>query len=202
MSHPSPRGAPAALALLFLAGCASVSPPVNAPPAALVAQTGDGPFTVAGRLSARRGADGIAANFVLTHEPPEDRIDLATPLGQVIARLEGDTTGVRVERADGTSTRYADWTALTNSQFGVTIPVDGLSMWIRGAARPGQQSSMERDAFGRALVLRQQAWEIVYAYPDDAPATLPSRVTLRFPDEPPVEVRIVVDRWVAADAKR
>jgi hypothetical protein len=48
------------------------------------------------------------------------------------------------------------------------------------------------------LVLRQQAWEVAYAYPDDAPAARPSRLILKYPDVEPVEVRVVVDRWDAA----
>jgi outer membrane lipoprotein LolB len=197
ISGVSPRGARAAFALLMLAGCATLPPP-GAPPETVAI---DAPYSVAGRLSARRGNEGLAANFTWTHEAPADRIDLASPLGQVIARLEGDATGVRVDRPDGAQVRYPDWTALTNAQFGLTIPVDGLSMWIRGAARPEATFTLERDAQGRALVLRQQAWEIVYAYPDDTPGALPSRVTLRYPDATPIEVRIVVDRWIVQDAK-
>jgi outer membrane lipoprotein LolB len=191
------RGATIALAALALAACATLSPPPESARAVASAET---PFAIAGRLSARRGSDGIAANFVWTHDGALDRIDLASPFGQVVARLEGNATGVRVERPGGESGEYPDWSALTSAQFGVIIPVDGLSRWIRGEARPGAAFSLERDAQGRVLVLRQQAWEIVYAYPDDSAQAHPLRVTLRYPDAPPIEVRIVVDRWDLADA--
>jgi len=78
--------------------------------------------------------------------------------------------------------------------------VDQLAFWIRGAAREGAAATVERDAQGRVLVLRQQAWEIVYGYPDSASSARPSRVTLRRQDAEPVEVRVVVDRWSAAQA--
>jgi outer membrane biogenesis lipoprotein LolB len=191
------RFAAAALVALALAGCATVSPTDEG---ARPGVSADAPFAMAGRLSARRGSEGIAANFAWTHDGALDRIDFASPLGQVVARLEGDATGVRVERPGGESGVYPDWSTLTTTQFGVTIPVDGLSSWIRGAARPGAAFSLERDTQGRPLVLRQQAWEIVYAYPDELADARPSRVTLRYPDSPPVEVRIVVDRWGGADA--
>ena len=80
------------------------------------------------------------------------------------------------------------------------VPIDDLAFWIRGAARAGAAASIERDAQRRVLVLRQQAWEIVYTYPDDTPRAMPSRVVLRRPDALPVEVRIVVDRWNDAQA--
>jgi len=195
MRRSAVRHAGIALAALALAACATLDHPDELAPQGVSAT---GPFAIAGRLSARRGSDGIAANFSWTHTGALDRIDLATPMGQVVARLEGDETGVRVERPGGESGAYANWSALTNAQFGVTIPVDGLASWIRGAARAGADFSLERDAQGRPLVLRQEAWEVVYAYPDEIASAHPSRVTLRYPDVPPIEVRIVVDRWGAA----
>ena len=60
---------------------------------------------------------------------------------------------------------------MTVALLGAPVPVDDLAFWIRGAAREGGAASVERDALGRVLVLRQQAWEIVYSYPDDAPGS-------------------------------
>jgi outer membrane biogenesis lipoprotein LolB len=82
--------------------------------------------------------------------------------------------------------------------LGAPVPMDDLAYWIRAAARAGTRSSVERDAQGRVLVLRQAAWEIVYSYADDAPSARPSRLVLKYPDVEPVEVRVVVDRWSAA----
>jgi len=196
MRRSALRHAAIALAALALAACATLNRPDEVAPTEVSAT---GPFAIAGRLSARRGSDGIAANFYWTHADGLDRIDLATPMGQVVARLEGDDTGVRVERPGGESGAYPNWSALTNAQFGVTIPVEGLASWIRGAARPGANFSLERDVQGRPAVLRQEAWEVVYAYPDEIASARPSRVTLRYPEVPPIEVRIVVDRWSASD---
>ena len=63
----------------------------------------------------------------------------------------------------------ADWSALTRDVFGVAIPVDGLASWIQAQPVAGRAFDLERDAAGRPLVLRQQGWEIVYAYADAAP---------------------------------
>ena len=151
-------------------------------------------FSLDGRLSARHGEQGIAGAFTWIHRPGHDAIDLATPLGQTLAEIDGDADGVRLRLPDGRTDTAPDWGTLTERSFGVAIPVEGLAFWIRGEPRPGARARSERDAQGRVGVLRQDGWEIVYAYADDA-AKRPDRVTLRYPDTPPIDVRVVVDRW-------
>jgi outer membrane lipoprotein LolB len=183
---------------LFISACTTV-PPRTAEPAVASA---DRPFLIDGRLSAKRGSDGASANFAWIHEPGRDRFDLASPFGQVLARVDGSTDRVVVERPGGATEIYPDWSAMSVALLGAPVPVDDLAFWIRGAAREGAAAFVERDAIGRALVLRQQAWEIVYSYPDDAPGAMPSRVVLKRPDVEPVEIRVVVDRWGEAPAVR
>ncbi len=185
-----------ACAAFVVSACTTV-PPRPAQPAV---STADEPFAVDGRLSARRGQEGATANFAWKHDDARDRIDFSSPFGQVYARIDGGKDRVVVERPGGATETYADWNSMTLALLGAPVPVDQLAFWIRGAARDGASASVERDAQGRVLVLRQQAWEIVYAYPDDASSARPSRVTLRRQDAEPVEVRVVVDRWSAAQA--
>jgi outer membrane lipoprotein LolB len=185
------RGAFIAIAMA-LTGCADLSTRDTAPVAdrsAIAAR-----FDIEGRLSARRGSDGGAANFTWHHDGARDEVDLATPLGQTLARLAGDAQGVRAQWPDGRSIEARDWDALTQRTLGVGVPVLGLAAWLRGLAHPGSAATMERDARGRAAVLRQDGWEIVYAYPDDASARA-NRLTLRYAQGEPAEVRIVIDRW-------
>ena len=179
------------MAAAVLAGCAALPPAPTAPGAASVA---DLPFAVDGRLSARHGEEGVAGAFTWNHEPGHDSIDLSTPLGQTLAEIDGNADGVRLHLPDGTTDSAPDWGTLTRRAFGVTIPVEDLAYWVRGVPRAGAPSRIERDAQGRALVLRQDGWEIDYGYADDA-ATRPERVTLRYADTPPIDVRVVVDRW-------
>ena len=179
------------MAAAVLAGCAALPPAPTAPGAASVA---DLPFAVDGRLSARHGEDGVAGAFTWSHQPGRDSIDLSTPLGQTLAEIDGNADGVRLRLPDGTTDSAPDWGTLTRRAFGVTIPVEDLAYWIRGEPRAGERSRIERDAQGRAVVLRQDGWEIVYGYADGA-ARRPERVTLRYADTPPIDVRVVVDRW-------
>lgn len=176
---------------VLLAACASLPPP--APSAAEALSSVDAPFSLGGRISARRGDAGVAGNFAWTHDPQHDAIDLATPLGQTLAQLSGNAQEVSVRLSDGRVESASSWSALTQKAFGVTIPVDGLAWWIRALPRPQARYGVERDASGRVSVLRQDGWDVVYAYADDA-SRQPARATLRYPGADPIEVRVVVDR--------
>jgi outer membrane lipoprotein LolB len=175
-----------------LAGCAALPPTpesVSVDRDALAAA-----FTAEGRLSARRGNDGVAGQFSWQHESAHDRIDLTSPLGQTIARLEGDAEGVKIERPDGRVEVAQDWDTLTARSLGLTLPVGGLSAWLRGLPRDGSRYTFERDERNRPSVLRQDGWEVTYAYAEPD-ATRATRLTLRYPGADPIEVRIAVDRW-------
>jgi outer membrane lipoprotein LolB len=184
-------GALAAMALVtIIAGCATVPSPSAPSPVISV----DTPFSIGGRISARRADKGVAGSFTWIHDEHRDLIDLASPLGQTLARLEGDQGGVTVHLQDGRVETASTWHELTERAFGVIIPVEGLSAWVRGAPRAGAPFSVERDAQGRVSTLRQDGWEVVYAYADTSPQR-PFRVSLSYPGAEPVEVRVVVDRW-------
>jgi len=183
----APRVAIAAACVALLSACATAPAPV-APAQVRVEPS----FTCDGRLSARRGSDAVAVHYEWQHTPAKDDFDVATPLGQTVARMRRDATGVHVERPNQTPRDFPDWRALTQEVLGVAIPVDGLVYWIQGAPDPDGNSSIERDAAGRLSVLRQQGWEIVYAYASDG--TRPSRLVLTYPGSEVIEVRIVVDR--------
>jgi outer membrane lipoprotein LolB len=187
----SPRALALSFAVAFVGGCAT-GPQRDLSPTAVAAI--DAPFSIGGRLSARRGDAGVAGGFSWTHDARHDAIDLASPLGQTLARLEGNSSGVSVTLQNGRTEQAASWRELTERAFGVTIPVDGLASWVRGVPRPGARYTVERDAQARVSLLRQDGWEIVYAYADDA-ARRPARVVLTLPGAEAVDVRVVVDRW-------
>jgi outer membrane lipoprotein LolB len=174
---------------LVVAACASVPPAGRSP----TPQAGDTAFAIEGRLSARHGNDAVTANFTWHHAGAQDDLVISTPLGSQIAELHGDSRIPRVEvqTADNRHDEAPDWSTLTERALGFRLPVEGLAAWIRGAAHEGAPAVIENDAQGRVEVLRQQAWEIVYTYPDDV-AQRASRLRLSYPE---LEVRIVIDRW-------
>ena len=151
-------------------------------------------FEVAGRLTARHGADAFAASFRWHHQAERDEIEFTSPLGQTVAVLSGDPHGVRLQGADGRVVTADDWAALTERGLGWRLPVDGLAFWIQGVPRSGAPYTVEPGEADRVGLLRQDGWTIVYlAYAvDQEPAARPSRMTLSYPD---IELRLAVDSW-------
>lgn len=185
---PQARGAFACVALLLMvAGCATV--PVS--PAPSVQALADVPFSADGRISARHGNDAVSANFRWEHTAAGDQLELATPLGQTVAQLDGDASRAEVRLPDGKTLAATDWTALTERALGIPIPVIGLAAWVRGGPHAGSAFSTESDGGGRIGLLRQDGWEIVFDYAGQ-PEARPSRLRMTYPGG--VEIRLVVDR--------
>ena len=181
-----------AIAMVILTACTTLGPVLSERGDPIATGT---EFDIEGRLSARRGPDAVASNFTWSHTSALDRLDFSSPLGQIYARVTADPRGVNVERSDGRSGSYGDWSALSQALFGLAIPVGNLATWILGAPQPEEPSTVERDAAGRASVLRQHGWEIVYSYAAAEARERPKRLILRNGDTEPIEVRIVIDRW-------
>jgi outer membrane lipoprotein LolB len=144
---------------LGLAACAGLT---QTPPASSVVFAAALPsFEAAGRLSVRHGIDALTANFRWQRDGNHDEVDLASPLGQTIARLTGDGDGVALRTADGRVATGSDWAALTAQSLGWPLPVDGLAFWIQGAPRTGASYTTEPGDDGRPRLLRQDGWTIV-----------------------------------------
>ena len=157
----------------LLAACATLPPP-RAPEAAIVAV--DSPFDIGGRLSARRGDNGVAGSFSWTHDPPHDAITLATPLGQTLARRR---IGIRVHDLPSVLAQHADAARV------VALEVV-LHVWPRQRANPeGKPGDGNRDAeclLGEGAEIRRvldspvrQLDRHVAAVPFEARERLPER---------------------------
>lgn len=151
-------------------------------------------FEASGRISVRHGTDALSANFRWRHDGAGDEIDVASPLGQTLARLSGTPGAVELRLSDGRVATATDWAALTSRSLDWALPVDGLAFWIQGAPHPGSDFAAEASADGAPELLRQDGWTIVYQpFALDASGTpRPFRMALSYPD---VEVRLVVDAW-------
>jgi len=181
----------AAAGAVALAACAPALIEHAGPASTITAR---GSFEIAGRLSARHGGDALAASFRWTHERERDQLDLTSPLGQTIARLNGDASGVRLQTSDGRVETANDWSLLTTRALGWPLPVEGLAFWIQGVPREGAPATVDRGSDGMPLALRQDGWSVVYQAfeldSDNLPR--PQRLTLDYAD---VELRIAVDSW-------
>jgi outer membrane lipoprotein LolB len=121
------------------------------------------------------------------------RLDLTTPLGSVLARIQVEPGQSVLERADGSHEAAADPDALLALIWGHAMPVSGLRAWIRGrpvSGRPVQDP--RRDGQGRLVAMEQDGWQVELSDYDDQG---PRRVRLqRRDDQGQWRLQLIVDR--------
>jgi len=189
-------GAGAALltAVLAVSGCAALSGNATKSADTGVFPPAQETFEAAGRISLRHGPQALTANFRWLHQGEHDEIDLASPLGQTLARLSGAPGAVSLRMADGATASAVDWTMLMSRSLEWALPVEGLRYWIQGLPRPGSAFEVEWAPDGAPALLRQDGWTIVYQpfVRDASVRPRPARIALSYPD---AEVRLAVDEW-------
>lgn len=174
--------APILLALV-LAGCAT--PVVPLPER-----------SYAGRFSATatRGTEreNVSGRFTFEVRGPEQRLDLATPLGSTLARIEIGPDGARASGTQLREVRGPDADTLAEQLLGWRLPVSGLADWLEARPVAGRPAHVERNG-DRVVRIEQDGWTIDFAG-DEAPR--PRRLQLQRPAAPlapAVDLRLVLD---------
>ena len=125
------------VASVVLGACAGVPRADDAPAAA--------GSNLSGRLAVRvEGTDGAAARslsaaFELQGSAENGTLNLATPLGSVLAQARWSPGSVVLATPQGEN-RFADLDALTREVLGEPLPVAALFDWLRGRPWPGAAS--------------------------------------------------------------
>ena len=185
------RGAPArALTVSFwlvtlLTACAT---PILAPPD----RAYSGRFAVTTALGEQR--ENVSGRFHLEIRGPQQIVELASPLGTTVARVQIEPGGARATGAQMQEVRGADADTLTQQLLGWPLPVSGLVDWIEGRPVPTRVARVEREG-GRVVLLEQDGWTI--RLPEYSEATArPRRLVLERPavaNTPSVVLRLIVD---------
>jgi outer membrane lipoprotein LolB len=168
------------LAALLLAGCATSRPGASGPAA------GD---ALSGRLAVRvDAADGhparsVSAAFDLRGTAESGHLDLATPLGSVMAQARWTPGRVVLSTPQG-ETVYPDLDALSREVLGESVPVAALFDWLRGRPWSGAASVPTSGAAG----FSQLGWTVDLARFDEA------WVSAHRAEAPVVSVRARLDR--------
>lgn len=175
-----------AAASLLLGACASLT----APPERVHA----GRFTAATIAApGAQPAQNVSGRFSVEVRGTRRIIDVATPLGTTIARIDihpGSTTatGPQMQTVTG-----PDPDALVEQLLGWRLPVSGLADWIEGRPVPGRPARTEGEA-GRLSVIEQDGWLIRIA--EYSPVGAPRLLTLERPPalpDPGLRVRLVLE---------
>lgn len=178
-----------ALAGLAVAGCATVAAP---PPE----RSYTGRFSAVATQGDKR--DAVSGRFNVEVRGDRHSIDLATPLGTTVARVEVGPEGARATGPGLQDVRGADADALTEQLLGWRLPVSGLADWIEGRPAPGRPARIEREG-ARPVLIEQDGWTVRLAetFTD---STRPRVIVLERPASPlapGVVLRLVVDEPAA-----
>ena len=150
-------------------------------------------FALEGRLSVRYGEESLAGKIAWNHKPMRDDISLASPLGNQLAQITRDPSGVVFTDGRLQQVRALDAETLTEQQLGWRLPLAGLTDWVR--ARSSADGAARRDEAGRLVHLSEAGWEIEFSYESDA-ARLPRRLIMSYARAlRPLEIRLVIDNW-------
>ncbi len=189
-----PGGGPAALSATLLsaviAACATL-------PAVTGAVSYSGKFAVVVSGSDRR--DSMNGRFLMTVNESGVTLDLSTPLGTTVARVENGPAGARVTVPSGAGLRTeqgADPDALSFQVLGWQLPVSGIPDWIEGRPVPGRPYRLAAADDGGAL-LEQDGWTIRLA--PRGPDGRIARLDMSRPQAgqaPAVSLRVVLDSGV------
>src|SRR5512134_1196068 len=156
-----------------------------------------------GRFSVATALDGKCDNgsgrFKLAVDGGAVTLDLYSPLGSTLARVEVDSQGARLTAPgnDGPrEVRGASAEALTYEVLGWPIPVAGFRDWIDG--RPAaDRPSRERSTDDRTKAFDQDGWTISVLERFDEGRGAPRRLLFERPETPnlapSISLRLVLD---------
>ncbi|MFL6664943.1 MAG: lipoprotein insertase outer membrane protein LolB [Rhizobacter sp.] len=175
------RWGAACLAAALVAGCATA--PASAPDAASATLAGRMSVHVAATATAQ--ARDVTATFDLQGTPQQGKLDLATPLGTVLAQARWSPGRVALVTSQG-ERRYPSLDELTREVLGESLPVAALFDWLRGRPWPGAPSTPAAAASGPGF--EQLGWAVSLARFDEG------LIAAQRAQAPLVTVRAKLDR--------
>lgn len=176
------------LALIGLAGCASLQPPIKAGTTGYLTS-----FHLTGRVSIRYGNEGFSGTLDWQHSPMRDEVLILSPLGQGIAQLVSDDSGVTLTTTDQQEFRSSDAESLTERELGWRFPLSSLPYWVQARPAPGAGAQVRRDGNGLLEQLTQDGWQVDYeGYKTFQSGVLPGRIFMERGD---LRLKLAVDQW-------
>ncbi|MBX6318973.1 outer membrane lipoprotein LolB [Pigmentiphaga sp.] len=155
------RAVAAAGFVALLAACAAPAP-IQAPPGAETREA----LSRVGRFALRVEEAGgkqhaVQGGFAWRDDGSRLALDLVSPLGATLARVEAGPGEAVLRESNGRETRAGDPDALVGIVLGNDIPVSGLRDWLRGRVAPRVAANVaRRDELGRPLVFEQAGWHV------------------------------------------
>jgi outer membrane lipoprotein LolB len=164
----------ARLALLgcaFLVGCAGVQP---VPSLTSVLKQQQGRFVVQVQAPGD-SVEAVQGNFVWRKLAGGWQLDLLSPLGSTLARLQVNATGATLEQPGEPIKSAATASTLLASVLSVSVPEQAMRDWIEGRVAQTQVTDLSRDSEGRIIGFKQDGWSVAFGRYDQG---VPRRIEI------------------------
>ena len=175
---------------LVLTACATPRVPVVTPTVAKLNL--DTPWSLQGRIAIKSGESSQSGQLHWQHRPGMESMLLLSPLGQGVARIVSDTSGVTLEIPNKPARYAPDAESLTREALGVALPLSGLSHWILVRPDPLRPFEQTLDGTGRIAQIRQDGWVIDYPQYMSESDPRPRKLNVA---RAGLEIRLVIDKW-------
>lgn len=151
-------------------------------------------FALQGRIGVQTGGKGFSGSLHWQHTAAGDDIEIFSPLGGQVARIERAADQVTLTEANGKRVSARNAETLTAEVLGWRLPLTGLADWSLG--RPTQNPVVHStwDERGFLRTLKQDGWDIEYqAYSAYNGQFLPSKISLK---SEKLNLKLVVEKWL------
>jgi outer membrane lipoprotein LolB len=178
--------------LWLLAACSTVPFAPNSTP---VGRAFSPQFVLEGRLAFSSETQSAHMGLFWQHELNSQWLDMRSPLGHVLLRIEEKEGQAQWTDARGGIQKASDLDALAMNALGFPVPVKALAHWVQ--ATPLKGEIHEVDTRGRPLRIVEAGWTVRYlAYADDENPSLAPVRQLEI-ERGEWQLRLVVDHWEA-----
>ncbi len=118
-------------------------------------------------------------------------LDLANPLGSILARIDVSPSSATLTRSDGRIEQAPNPDALVEEVLGSPMPVRGLRGWLQGQVGDSAVSELKKDEEGHISGFTQDGWRVrLSRYDAEGPRLLQMN---RSDTSRDISVRLVVD---------
>lgn len=192
----------AAVAAALLGGCASTwqgfsaasAPSVTGIDERLARVIALSRWQVLGRIAVQAQDKGVTADLDWIQLGGDFALRIMAPLSGGTYEFSGGAGGVTLATPRGERVQATSVEELMVRHLGWSIPVAGVSYWVRGIPKPEARAEQEHfDARGRWTDFVQDGWRIsVLDYSDSEGLDLPRKLFLQHQD---LTLRLVIKRW-------
>ncbi|HET6566131.1 MAG TPA: lipoprotein insertase outer membrane protein LolB [Xanthomonadales bacterium] len=153
-------------------------------------------WKLAGKLAASDGKEGGSGSFSWHRIGGVTRMSFRGALGKGAWELESTAGQAVLQFADGREFRASSIAELVTAHMRAKVPVDALSWWVLGLARPNEWEQRELDQEGRITYLSQSGWNVEFSnYRLEKDVWLPGKLVARNQQN---SVKLAISEWTLA----